>query len=212
MKSFRVLSVLLNSSSGMIEVIKEITADDNTTSLNLHTFHPETLEWKAAELGLNDPDEIAEGILHEPFIEDVMSLQLTQEAAKTLFRARIADAKARYTPINGIMTIAIKKAKMAAAGLQQQYVDAATNDPLAVIRQFSTFDPEVIEVKSRHIVGVRSNFAARQAASSPTGSERAASLERILFPKDSGSGTRQTSVPEQEAPLPPIVLGANRNK
>lgn len=213
MKSFKVLGASVNPATGFIEVVKELTADDNTVSLNLHTFHPECLEWKAAELGLTDPDEIIDGILHEPFFEDVQPLQLSEEDARTLFRTRLSDAKTRLTNSTPRNVVAIKAA-LRNAGVDQRHIDAIDNEPFQVIRNACLFDAEVIVVKQEHIHSVRSAYAIarakpQEAPLSP--SERVARIRQQHAVPPDGS-RRQPEVPVDETPLPPIILEGKRGK
>lgn len=213
MKSFRVLCASVNPSTGFIEVVKELTADDNTTSLNLHTFHPETLEWKAAELDLSDLDEIIDGILHEPFFEDVQALQLSKEDAKTLFRTRLTEAKARLTSPIPRNAIAIRTL-LGNAGVAQRYIDAVNGDPIQAIKAACPFSAEVIAVKRGHTDKVRAvalNEKAAKVQAPPTSSERVARLKDQLRTQVDSSG-RRPEVPVQEVSLPPIILGERRGR
>lgn len=213
MKSFRVLSATTNPETGFIEVVKEITADDNSTSLNLHTFHPEALEWRAAELGLSNPDEVIDGILHEPFFdEDIQSFQLSAEDAQTKFRATLAATKARVA--NGSLRnpVAIK-AQLRSAGVAQRYIDAVDNDPLQVIRGACPFDPEVITAKREHTDKVRAAAALakeRAPEAPPTHSQRAAALRARQ--QAAVGGPRAPEPPVAEVTLPPVVLNGKRKR
>jgi hypothetical protein len=206
MKSFRVLSALLNPETRLIEVVKEITNDDNSTELNLHTFHPEAAEWKAAELDLDTLDDAVDSILHEPFMEDMRSLELSATDAKALHQGRLASLKAKLGP-QANSPVAAKKARLVAAGIHQKYIDAADNDPLTVIKQHSLFDPDVIAVKREHTDLVRRNFIVQNRTQSTQETPRAEQLRRILMPKVHPSGDRQVNVPVEEPDLPPIILG-----
>jgi hypothetical protein len=212
MKSFRVLSASVNSSTGLVEVVKEITADDNSVSYNLHVFHPETVEWKAAELGLSDVDEIIDGILHEPFFADVEPMQQSTADARTIFRSRLADAKVRLANLTPRNAVAIKAA-LGVAGVAQRYIDAVDNDPAQVIRNACPFDAEVIAAKQEHTDRVRAVTMDRQATPQEvlTPSARAARLRERLSTMPINEG-RLAETPVEEVPLPPIVLVGRSKK
>lgn len=189
MQSFRVISVVYDEENGRIEVVKEITEDDGSTSLNLHTFNPETLEWKAAEYDIADVDELFDIVMHEPFIDDVRPLQLDKQAAKSLVRARVAALKAgaTSTKLDGraAATPAEKttlRNRLNQAGVPDKYVAAVDENPLVVIRRHCPFDEEVIDVKRNHLEKSRQEVAAERAnvrqQMSPT--ERAEALSRSL--------------------------------
>lgn len=209
MKSFRVLSASVNPDTGYIEVVKELTADDNSTSLNLHTFHPEALEWRAAELGLTDVNEVIDGILHEPFFDDVLAFNQSIQDALALFRTRLAAAKAKYADPIPRNALAIKTLLLN-AGVAQRYIDAVNGDPVLAIKNACPFDVEVIAVKREHTDKIRNAAAVLKARAvpqkPPTRGERIAKLraqERI----PTSDIPRTVDVPVDEAPLPPIVLG-----
>jgi hypothetical protein len=205
MKSFRVLSALLNPDTGWIEVVKEITNDDNSTELNLHTIHPEAAEWKVVELGLSSLDDAVDAILHEPFMQDVKPFELSSADAKVLHQSRLSALKAKFGPTAN-SSAAAKKARLQAAGVHQKYVDAADSDPLGVIKQNLLFDSDAITVKREHTDLIRRNFAT-QSQSQDVQETRAERLRRILIPKEHSNESRQVNVPVQEVSLPPIILG-----
>jgi len=211
MQSFRVLSAVYDAENDRIEVVKEITEDDATTSLNLHTFAPETLEWKAAEYAIDDPDELVEIILHEPFMEDVRSLQLTPEDARDQVRQRVAETKVRLTPAvtNGKLSVLATKSRLQTAGVAAKYVAAAENDPLEVIKGASPFDELVIDVKRQHLARVRKDLSeggtrVRKGASPE---ERAAVLSSALRMERKREAPQVAVKPEPAAPPRPTQPG-----
>jgi hypothetical protein len=219
MKSFRILSASVNPSTGFIEVVKEITADDNSISLNLHVFHREALEWKAAEFDTDDIDEVIDGILHEPFFEeDINSLQLNTEDAKTKFRANLASAKARLTnniPRNPV-TI---KAQMRVAGVDDRYIDAVDNDPVQVIKVACLFDAEVITAKRIYTNKVRNKAVAdiaEAAAMGPKGpltvEQRIAQIGANRSTTASGTVHKQPEVTPTKGQQAPILLEKSKRK
>jgi len=220
MRSFRVLSASVNPDTGFIEVVKEITADDNSTSLNLHTFHREALEWKAAEFDINNIDEVIDGILYEPFFqEDVQSLQLSTDDARTKFRSNLSSTKARL-PSNGVPRDPVGiKARMRVAGVDQRYIDAVDNDPIQVIKGACPFDVQVIEAKRTHTDKVRSRAIVERAEAAARGPEGPLTVEQRIAriranqpTTPSGDAHKQPEVPVPSAILPPIVLNGGRKR
>lgn len=219
MKSFRVLSTSVNPSNGFIEVVKELTADDNSVSLNLHTFHPETLEWKAAELDTEDLDEVIDGILYEPFFnEDVQSLQWSREKAKSKFRADLADAKIRLASAVPRNPTTIK-AQLRNAGIAQRYIDAVDSDPIQSIKNACPFDVEVITAKRLHTDKVRDNaviererIAARGPQGPLTPSQRAAQIRANAPAGPSGIRTPEPAPSDNRQPTISLDKGKRNDK
>lgn len=197
MRSFRILSAVYNPASDHLEVAKELTDDDGSTSLCLHIIHPETLEWHAAEYDIDDVDELVELVLHEPFIEDVQPLSIGLEEAKTRIRARVLEAKTRLaSPI--VKDKEEHKNRLRAAGVDSKYVEAADEEPLDVIKQHCPFDGEVVAVKREHVAKIRNSMVAQEGmvAQKLSSSERVAALRRNLRPSD---GSDQVSRPPHTA-------------
>lgn len=220
MKAFRVLATSVNPNTGFVEVVKEVTADDNSVSLNLHTFHREVLEWRAAEYDTNDIDEVIDGILYEPFFnEDVLSLQQSVDDARTKFRAVLASTKARLLP-NGIpRNPVVIKAQLRTAGVDQRYIDAVDNDPIQVIKNACPFDTNVIAAKRIHTNKVReravtekAQAAARVPRGPLTAAERIAQIRANIPTTPSGDGHKSPEVASIEPKLPPISLEKSRRQ
>lgn len=214
MQSFRVLSVVFDAENDRVEVVKEITEDDGSTNLNLHTFHPETLEWRAAEYGIDDMEELFDLVLHEPFIEDVLPLQLPLEVARSLSRTRVSQAKSKLASTKA-RSSADHKARLRTAGVDAKYISAADVTPMDAIKLYCPFDQEVIDVKRAHIEKARKDLRDEheQKLQRPkqTPQQRAASLSKLL----TREGERQApqglgKVNGQRARLAPITLAGNR--
>lgn len=165
MKSFTVLAAHYDEVNDRMEVVKEITADDGTTSLNLQIFHPDTLEWRAAVYGIDDHNELIDLIVHEPFMEDINPLHKSLEETRTLYKTRIAAAKAKFkTNGRAVRVLASMdiKAKLSAAGVARKYVDAVSVDPYEAIRASCKIDKDSLKEKQDHIKEVRRQIASEQ--------------------------------------------------
>jgi hypothetical protein len=221
MKSMDVLSARLNETSGRIEVIKAITNDDDTVEYNGHSFHPETPEWRAAELGLDNLDDAIEAVLFEPFIEPVEHLKMTTEEVRAEHLRRIGAAKAKLTRKNGRVSSAQAKQGLLQAGLPKVFVDASDRDPRQVIKEHCRFEDDVLDVKREYLDRLRKverekavrpkqnktrvEHIREQLTGSPKGSRLtpATSNGSKAVTRTSKSGTRGKAGGE----LPPIVLG-----
>lgn len=141
----------------------------NGPELISHVFPADTLEWRAAEYGIDPADRatLLEMVLYEPH------LPVADPVAHPLFAAAtVAAARNEH-----LADIAALKGGGQARGLtgrsQQRAVDvtqhpvlleSGVEDPLAVIRRESPIDPEFIAVKARHVSRQRDAYRAQQAA------------------------------------------------
>lgn len=115
-----------------------------------HAFPPETLEWRAAEYGLTDVDEILDIILHEPYLPDepdrddaalraglVTSTRPDAEPVTLFNAASTADALAAHR-------LRIAEAKRVTAQVQPP---AKGKDPLDTIRAAHGITPAGLRAK-----------------------------------------------------------------
>ena len=184
MQSFRVVSAVFDAEHDRIEVVKEITEDDGTTNLNLHTFHPETLEWKAAEYGIEDLDELLDIVMHEPYMGDSNSLKVTAAEATQNIRTSLAAARTKFEPSKAAkaLTKADNKSRLLAAGVPSKYVEAVDVAPRDLILQHCTVDRECVDLKRQYIDRVRRELREEQQAERQqlSSKERAAALAKSL--------------------------------
>lgn len=184
MRSVTILAVHYSTVREMFEVVKEIIHDDGTVDMNLHQFPAETLEWKAAEYGIRDPDTLIDLILFEPFTEpvDVLKLQPSEALAVHLPLVRAAK-KNLQTSAKGRMASAATSLRT--LGVHQKYIDAVTEDPNAVIKEHAPFDPEVIVVREAYLAQVRTKTQEAERESPvkvrPSGAVRATRERARLF-------------------------------
>jgi hypothetical protein len=166
MKSFEVLCARYSDSNKCMEVVKEIVNDDDSTVLYLHMFNTDILEWRAAEYGINDLDEIVDMIMHEPYMPSVPVQEVTAATALQLHRGHRATVKAAMEAKVGKRAARSKEDKvqrLRAAGVHQKYVDALDDDPVAVIKDKCPVDPETLLMKRRHVAAMRIKSEGRKA-------------------------------------------------
>lgn len=206
MKSFRVLAARHVPEYGVVEVVKEITNDDNSTELNLHVINVQTLEWRAAEYGLTDVNEALEVILAEPFLPPMQPLQMSEAQARTQIRDHIKtmvrDAR-RNIPAD--------RARLVSAGVPQVYVDAVAEEPLTVIRNFCPFTLETLAAKTAAVAAHRRSLglSINEARKGPAGVVDQKPLTRK---NTTVSGARVERSEERGGELPPIVLGGKKKR
>ena len=104
-----------------------------------HLFPQETLEWRSAEYGIDDVDELLDIVLHEPFqppkdASAAAELGIARDASPTLFEAE-STSEARDN----------HRARIARAKAERARVVApkgkGVKDPLDVIRNKHGIDP-----------------------------------------------------------------------
>lgn len=123
-----------------IHVVKEITDDDGNVTLNLHVFSPETLEWRAAEYGV-DIDEAIDIILFEPFVDAPQVYQdehTNFDATRKVFKDAIKAAKEKLAPV-----VIVKEASAK--------VTSKPDNVRNFIKQASFFDEETLDLKRQHV-------------------------------------------------------------
>jgi hypothetical protein len=115
--------------------------------LQTHWFHVSTLEWRAAEYGLDDVAEILDIVLHEPFMDPEIQRGATVESLLNPAPARPAVT----TPV----TLWTAQTTTQARDAHRQRIRnakarvrvVAAGDPLAVIRERHGITPEGIAAK-----------------------------------------------------------------
>lgn len=152
---------------GRWHVAQTHTLDDGTASQHLHVFPVDTLEWRAAEYGIDPKDTatLLDIVLAEP--------HLTEQDWSTGHRLHSAPDidTARRDHL----------ARVAAVKLRHRISTGGTGNPLARIEQESPLHPEVIAVKAEHVAQARRQVQqAAQPAMALSGAERAAQMRRHL--------------------------------
>lgn len=139
--------------------------DGDVTTRMLHAFPVDTMEWRAAEYGIDDLATLLDIVLIEPHL----SVQ-ERETGHQLHRAPdIPTARADHV------------ARCARAKLRLRMSTRAEGSPLQRVRDESPMDREVVAVKSDHVRQVRAHLRAVRSPAAPlSGGERAARLRRQL--------------------------------
>ncbi len=148
-------------------VALNVTADDGSTSRMLHTFPTDTMEWRAAEYGIDHEDRST--LLDIVLVEAHLT---PNEIAKgvALYDAPDIDTARRD-----------HLARCAAAKLRLRMSTRAKGSPLDRVRAESVMHSEVIEVKREHVARTRAAVAEERRrrqlpAAVLSGAERAAAL------------------------------------
>jgi hypothetical protein len=150
------------------------TEDGGTVVPYHHVLPVDTMEWRAAEYGIDPTDTatLLDMVLAEP--------HLTPEDMARGYRLHDAPdvATARRDHL----------ARCAVVKLRHRISTRAAGTALERIRSESPMDPEVIAVKAEHVVRVRASMSsARRGAAGalvPSGAERAKALAERLFPPE----------------------------
>lgn len=151
MKSYRVISTCLKD--GNIHVVKEIEEDDGSTTLNLHAFPQEALEWKMAEKNSSDHDDLIDEILSEPLGG----------------KSKIKNEKLENP-----------KARLQEAGVHQDYVDGTDNEHYEFIKRNSHIHPETLALKQKIISIMKQPENGEDGADNDLHARRVSGLEQII--------------------------------
>lgn len=146
-----------------------VTGDDGGVVRYLHGFPHDSMEWRAAEYGIDPADTatLLDLILIEPHLNDD-----ERGTGHALYSAPdIATARADHL------------ARCARAKLRLRVSTRAKGTPLQRVRDESPMDHEVLAVKREHVQQVREQQQVRRVPVAPlSGTERAARLRRQLSP------------------------------
>ena len=215
MKSFRVVAAVYNPVYNFIEVVNEVVRVNDTAELGQHTFHPETLEWRAAIYDTTDLNELIDFVLYEPMVEDCRPLEKTCAEATVIQRELISSAKQRLTRVTP-SSKAATAALLTKSGVDAKYVAAVDEDPYEVIKRHCPFDSNVLEVKREFISMQRESIRNRSAREESVEEDRAEVLRRRLF--GTAEPTRDRPSQPQRLPdqtpgeRPPIVLEGKQKR
>lgn len=198
MQSFEVLAARYSNRNKCIEVVKEITNDDGSTELMLHLFAPDILECRAAEYGVDDPDELVEMVLWEPYMQSIPLLEVTASTAAQLHRGQRATAKAALSP-KKVRTKVDKQERLRSAGVDQKYIDALEEDPLAEIKRLCPIDKDTLRLKREHVQRIRDKVAERAAKRAPQQALDRAAVIRKQAAMQSARAAQAQATPDKVA-------------
>jgi hypothetical protein len=142
-----------------------------------HIFPADTLEWRAAEYGIDPADRatLLEVVLYEPYLPDVASEDHPLFASDTVAGARAAHlARIASVKAGGKARGLTGRSTQRAVDVTKHRVllDSGVEDPLAVIGRESPIDPEFLAVKAQHVGRQRDAHRAHQAAAPTTAASR----------------------------------------
>jgi hypothetical protein len=148
-------------------VAKTLTADDGSSERQLHVFPTDTMEWRAAEYGIDPSDtaSLLDVVLTEP--------HLTPEDW--------ANGSALHTAPDIATARRDHLARCAAVKLRHRMSTRAKGTPLDRVRAESVMDLEVVAVKTAHVSQVREQQLAHRRRLSLAPVPRAEVLRRQLL-------------------------------
>lgn len=163
-------------------VAATITADDGKSARQLHVFPTDTMEWRAAEYGIDPADTatLLDIVLAEP--------HLTPEDWAT--GSRLHDA-------SGIQTARQHHiARCAAAKLRHRMSTRAKGSPLERVRAESLMDIEVVEIKAQHVAQARKQLNPQKRDAASVASRADVLRRQLLGPVTILAGPRPDVVEE----------------
>ena len=147
---------------------------DTPRGTHLHVFPADTLEWRAAEYGIDpsDVDTLLDIVLHEPHIDEpgnpfaIAAGQAVPDDGPTLFTADTVD-QAREAHLRRIERVKADKVRISIRPPARR-PDAAVaargaGDPLDVIRR-RQLDPERVAAKAKLVAAERARVATARRA------------------------------------------------
>lgn len=150
------------------QVLYDLTRDDGTVTGHGHSIPKDTLEWRAAEYGLDPETEfetILDVVLAEPYI--AIDEQVGSVVGEELYDAPdIATARARHLA-------RCARAKLTHRISTRKAIGKTTNgsidvaNPLDLIRNTAVIDPLVVKIKKEHVRQGREEHAKRARPETP---------------------------------------------
>jgi len=158
MKLLEVICARLEPTTNIMHVVKEVEMPDGSRHLNLSAFHPETLSVRAAQFDTTDLDALVEVMLYSDHVEEDTNSNLSPAAALSLHRGKIAVVKSTLTKTLSKVTASETKVdKLTKAGVPQEYIDAAAEDPIEVIKRHCQIDDRIVKLCKREAAQRRSD-------------------------------------------------------
>lgn len=134
--------VSVEQQGNVISVEREMVRDDGSIIIGHHKFPVDTLEWRAAEYGIDpaDLDTLLDIVIHEPFLGDPDRPDLALHEAPTVEEARAYHLER------------IKKIKD-----KSKKVKASKADPVREqVKELAVMNPEAIKIKEKMVGKIRS--------------------------------------------------------
>lgn len=163
---------LVNDPSGRAvwALATEVTRDGQTQR-RLHIIPEDTFEWRAAEYGIDDPDELLEVVLYEPYLDREDPLEHPDSVVNAPSRQRARDHHlARVRAARGAGKLRDRNPRAGetrpAGAAARVFVDNrdVSETPLEMLRREIVIDPERVAVMREHVEHTRSQVAARRQA------------------------------------------------
>lgn len=185
------MAARLNAETGNVEVANRVTDDQGSVTMVLHIFPPETLEWRAAEYGIDpsDVDTLLDVVLAEPYDTEPAPLWQApdRETARAALLDRVSARKASAPAArNALPDRASRVAALRTAGVGPDWQAAAEEEPRGALRRLVTVDPEVVAVMAEHVDRTR---VALQRPPSRAQVSRADEWRRRLAPRQGAQRT-----------------------
>lgn len=144
MRRISIISALFDEATKTFHVVKEEQQEDGSISLNLHTFGAEALEWKAAELGIEDINLLIDTIIYEPYASSSDEGAMHEKATK--IKQKLNKDGPRTQSTKNYM-----KSTLEVSGVDQKYIDAVDSDPYELISSKCLFDKNKIAEKRNYL-------------------------------------------------------------
>lgn len=149
------LAARYNPESDKFEVANRVLNDDGTTTMMLHVFPPDTLEWRAAEYGIDptDLDTLLDIVLNEPFAEGDPPLWRVKDRdeARSLLLEDVNQRKQRLAPPQRRGDGPSRADTLREAGVPDEYVVAAEEDTRDFLKRAARVNPDVVAVMAADV-------------------------------------------------------------
>lgn len=153
MKVLEVICARYDEERHLMHLVKEIEKPDGTVCLNLTMFSPSLLTARAAEYEIDDVDELVDMVVYGGHIEEVNLMSMPAAAARNLHRERTLVAKQELVSKRKVGED--KTTKLRNAGVDQSYIDAASEEVADVIKRHCTPDPMEVKQLRRKVQAKR---------------------------------------------------------
>lgn len=153
--------------------------DGSPVEMRAHVMPEDTLEWRAAELGIDpaDTDTLLRIVLVEPYLtDDTADPNRALHTAETTVDARTHHLQRINARLGATGRIRGRRGagQVRAAGPRAKVLlHSGTEDPLAVIKRESPIDPDFVAVKREYVARVRDEVRTRRGQVAAAGTQAA---------------------------------------